>query len=201
MFAFERTFLSLARLERRRTTCEAPRSVRFETDENRRRDRRRVENINVFAASRRAGNPPPEPFQKVREPQDDGFGVSLRERPYRQHHGILHRPERPDSGPHPGGSQFPRSTSRTGAIEDLLVDPHSSNAADSATPRQEYRAIAHCLRRSIRRPTSPPTNPPALRPRSPRPDPPTPSFGVRREFSRDVSNQRVGAHHYHHLAG
>ena len=178
--------LSKARLKRDRGRCVRRREARV--SKQTRKDgerRRRVENTTprdgsirfVFASS----TPPvtPEPFQKVREPQNDGLGVSLRERAYRQHDGILHRPERPDSGPHPGGSQFPLDPRRDGERSKAsLVDPHSSNAADSATPRQEYRAMAHCLRRSIRRPTSPPTNPPALSPRSPRPDPPAPSFAA-----------------------
>ena len=67
--------------------------------------------------------------------------------------------------------------------------PHSASADGSEIPRHEYRAIAHCLRRSIRRPTSPPMNPPRLNPNSPRP--PVPSPSARSCASTSIASLRV----------
>ena len=68
--------------------------------------------------------------------------------------------------------------------------PHSASADGSEIPRHEYRAIAHCRRRSILRPTSPPMNPPRLRPSRPRPPVPSP-YIARSCASTSMASLRV----------
>ena len=185
--------------------------MRFETDENRRRDRRRVKNatprlgeLNRLRVIYAAGKPPLNRSRRF---------VNRRTT----------------------GSEYRSGSARIASITEYCIDLNvqirvhtlvvrsfhaihvSERERSKTSPRrsalEQRRGQRHAQARVPRhRPLSPPVHSPsdisahepsrAETEKSPSRSADALLLGdVRREFSRDVSNQRVGAHHYHHLAG